>query len=243
MKNNLWKLLATAIVLALLVAGCAPATEAPKPTITTEPTKVSEPTKATEPTKAPEPTKPEGPVVMRVGTTSIWDGNNLGVEVSGWLVYRLLFDTIVEFGPNAEFVPGLAESWSVDDSGLVWTFKIRKGVTFHDGTPCKAEDIAWSLKWMEEIGFDSIAYMWKGLFKEVVALDDTTLQITTVSPVSYMEYVLSYSFVVPRSVWGNMTDHDTMAAYTGKDATTGTGPFKFVEWVQGEHLILEKNED
>jgi peptide/nickel transport system substrate-binding protein len=245
------------ILLTPVFSGCAPATEAPP-----EPTAVEaaeppqqEPTKAPteppkeEPTEAPteppqeEAAKPEEPVIMRVGTTSIWDGNNLGVEVSGWLPYRLIFDSIVEFGANGEFVEGLADSWSVDDTGLVWTFNIRDGITFHDGSPCTAEDIAWSLTWMEEIGFDSIAYMWSGLFDEVVALDNNTLQITTVSPLSYMEYVLSYSFVVPKSVWGDMTDHDTMAAYTGEDATTGTGPFKFVEWVPDEYLILEKNED
>jgi len=231
MNTKLWRLLAAAIVVAMLVAGCGPGTEAPGPS------------EAPEATEAPEPTEPEGPVVMRIGTTSIWNGNNLGVEVSGWVVYRLLFDSIVEFGPNGEFIPGLAENWSVDESGLVWTFNIREGVTFHDGTPCTAEDIAWSLTWMEEIGFDSIAYMWSGLFEEVIALDDTTLQITTVSPISYMEYVLSYSFVVPRSVWGEITDHDTMAAYTEDDATVGTGPFSFVEWVPDEYLILGKNEN
>jgi peptide/nickel transport system substrate-binding protein len=191
----------------------------------------------------PAPPPPPEPVELKVGTTSIWDGLNLGVEVSGWLPYRLIFDSIVEFGANGAFIPGLAETWSVDDTGLVWTFKIREGIKFHDGTDCKAGDVAWSLNWMSDVGFDSIAYMWDGLFEEVVATDDTTLQITTVSKVSYMEYVLSYAFVVPKSVWGDIADSDTMAAYTEEDATTGTGPFKFVEWVADQHLILEANED
>jgi peptide/nickel transport system substrate-binding protein len=198
---------------------------------------------ATEPPPPPEPEPEPEPSELKVGVTSIWDGLNLGVEVSGWLPYRLVFDSIVEFGANGAFIPGLAKSWSVDDTGLVWTFEIQDGVTFHDGTPCTAEDIAWSLTWMEEVGYDSIAYMWAGLFEEVVALDDTTLQITTVSPISYMEYVLSYSFVVPQSVWGDIADNETMAAYTEEDATIGTGPFKFVEWSPDEYLILEANED
>jgi peptide/nickel transport system substrate-binding protein len=186
---------------------------------------------------------PAEPVTLRVGTTYLMDGNNLGVETSAWGIYRLMFDAIVEYGENESFIPGLAESWSVDDTGLVWTFKIREGITFHDGTPCTAEEIAWSLKWMEEIGFDSIAYMWAGLFTDVTALDPTTLQITTETPLGIMEYALSYSFVVPQSVWGDMTDHETMAAYTGEDATTGTGPYIFGEWVPDEYLILEANQD
>ena len=273
MKRKYWRVLSTLVVIALIIpvmAACQPTEEATEVAPVEEPVEevveaeepaepeeVAETEEVAEPeepeeveaeeteevVEAEEPAEPEGPVIMRVGTTSIWDGNNLGVEVSGWLPYRLIFDSIVEFGANGAFIEGLAKSWSVDDSGLVWTFDIREGISFHDGTPCTAEEIAWSLTWMEEVGFDSIAYMWSGLFEEVVALDDTTLQITTVSPLSYMEYVLSYSFVVPQSVWVDITDHDTMAAYTEDDATTGTGPFKFVEWVPDEYLILEKNED
>jgi peptide/nickel transport system substrate-binding protein len=244
MKSYIWKLLAVLVILAMIIplAGCKK--EAAEPTQAAPVTEPTEPPKE-EPTKAPppEPTETPEPAVFKVGTTYLWDGNNLGVETSAWGIYRLLFDSIVEFGANESFIPGLAESWSVDDTGLVWTFKIREGVTFHDGTPCTAEDIAWSLKWMEEIGFDSIAYMWAGLFSDVTAVDATTLQITTASPVGYMEYVLSYSFVVPQSVWGDISDHETMAAYTGEDATIGTGPYIFNEWVPDEYLILDANEN
>jgi peptide/nickel transport system substrate-binding protein len=244
MKSNFWKLLAVLVILTMIVplAGCGKETAEP-----TEAPPVVEPTEppAEEPTEAPppEPTEPPEPAVFKVGTTYLWDSNNLGVETSGWGIYRLLFDSLVEFGANESFIPGLAESWSVDDSGLVWTFKIREGVTFHDGTPCTAEEIAWSLTWMEEVGFDSIAYMWAGLFEDVTALDATTLQITAFNPVGYMEYALSYSFVVPQSVWGDISDYETMAAYTDEDATTGTGPYIFNEWVTDEYMILDANED
>jgi peptide/nickel transport system substrate-binding protein len=244
MKSYFWKLLTVLIILTLILplAGCKAETEEP-----TEAPPVIEPTEPpkVEPTEPPppEPTEPPEPAVFKVGTTYLWDSNNLGVETSGWGVYRLLFDSIVEFGANESFIPGLAESWSVDDSGLVWTFKIREGITFHDGTPCTAEEIAWSLTWMEEVSFDSIAYMWAGLFEDVTALDATTLQITTFSPVGYMEYALSYSFVVPQSVWGDISDYETMAAYTEEDATIGTGPYVFNEWVTDEYMILDANEN
>lgn len=242
MKYKNWKFLSILLVIALIIpamAACQTKEAAPEPT----PVEVQAVTPVVEEAEEPEEeVVPAEPVIMRIGTTSIWNGNNLGVEVSGWLPYRLIFDSIVEFGANGQLVPGLAESWSVDESGFVWTFNIKEGVVFHDGSPCTAEEIAWSLTWMEEIGYDSIAYMWSGLFEEVVALDDTTLQITTTAPLSYMAYALSYSFVVPESVWGEMADHDAMAAYTGEDATIGTGPFVFVEWVPDEYLILDKNE-
>ena len=240
MRYKKWRLISILLVIAFMIpalAACQPKVEAPVPAPVEE-----EEAAAVEEADEPEEASPPEPVIMRVGTTSIWDGNNLGVEVTGWLPYRLVYDSIIEFGPNGTFIEGLAESWSVDDSGLVWTFKIRDGITFHDGTPCTAEEVAWSLTWMEEIDFDSIAYMWSDLFEEVVALDANTLQITTMSPISYMEYALSYSFVVPQSVWGEMADHDTMAAYTEVDATTGTGPFIVNEWVPDEYLILDRND-
>lgn len=243
MKTRNLKILSLIAILALLmpaIAACAPATEEPTEPPPVEPTEPS----VVEPTEAPpEPTLPPEPAVFKVGTTFLWNSNNLGVETSGWGIYRLLFDSIVEFGANESLVPGLAETWSIDDSGLVWTFKIREGITFHDGTPCTAEEIAWSLTWMEEIGYDSIAYMWAGLFEDVTALDATTLQITTFEPVGFMEYALSYSFVVPQRVWGDISDHETMAAYTGEDATIGTGPYIFGEWVTDEYMILNANEN
>lgn len=244
MKSKFWKLIAVLVIVTMIIplAGCkketAEPTEAPPVTEPTEPPK-AEPTEV----PPPEPTEPPEPAVLKVGTTFLWNSNNLGVETSGWGIYRLLFDSIVEFGANESLVPGLAETWSVDDSGLVWTFIIKEGITFHDGTPCTAEEIAWSLTWMEEIGYDSIAYMWTGLFEDVTALDATTLQITTFEPVGLMEYALSYSFVVPQGVWGDISDHETMAAYTGEDATIGTGPYIFGEWVMDEYLILNANEN
>ena len=108
----------------------APAEEQAEPPKAEEPEEAEEPEvveepaepepEVEEPTEEPEP-EPEGPVVMRVGTTGIWNGNNLGVEVSGWLAYRLIFNSIIELGPKGASIPGLAESWSVDESGLVWT--------------------------------------------------------------------------------------------------------------------------
>jgi peptide/nickel transport system substrate-binding protein len=266
MARKYWRIIIVLLVLCMIIpaiAACQPKEEATEVAAVEKPAEVEEVEEVTEPEEAeevaepeeteevaepePEPEveepEPEGPVVMRVGTTGIWDGNNLGVEVTGWLAYRLIYDSIIELGAKGASIPGLAESWSVDESGLVWTFKIREGITFHDGTPCTADDIAWSLTWMEEVGFDSIAYMWAGMFEEVTAVDDTTLQIKTFTPISYMNYVLSYSFVVPRSVWGEITDHETMAAYTEEDATIATGPFKYVEWVPDEYLILDKNEN
>ena len=121
------------------------------------------------------------PVTLDVGTTYIWDTAN---PTFGWYNYTiryLIYDTLVEEMGISNFQPGLAESWEVSDDGLVWTFKIREGVKFHDGTPCDANAVAWSLNWTIEKEVETFAFYLYN-FEEIVALDDTTLQVTLSSP-------------------------------------------------------------
>jgi len=268
MRKNLWKLLVTMAILTTFVpglAGCATPTpeviekvvtqiikETVKETIIVEGTpqviekevtKVveKEVTKVVEKviTATPEP-KPAGPVTLRVGTTYIWDTAN---PTFGWYNYGLrylLYDTLVEEAGISNFVPGLAESWTVSDDGLVWTFKIREGVTFHDGTPCTAEDIAWSLNWTIENEIETFSFYLVN-FQEIIALDPTTLQVTLSEPVGNMEYLLMYVWILPQSVWEGMS-YDDIMEFEDLAAGMGTGPYKLIEWVEGEYLILEANE-
>lgn len=88
--------------------------------------------------------------------------------------------------------------------------KIREGVTFHDGTPCTAEDIAWSFNLLMEGMIGPLELYVEG-FEEVVALDPTTVQITLSEPTALMLTArLHYAWILPRSVWEGMTYDDIM---------------------------------
>jgi len=267
MKSNLWKLLAMVVALAMLapvLAACGPTPEpevvertivetvivAGTPEVVEKVvtevvevekvvTEVVEVEKLVTPT--PEP-KPEGPVEMRVGTTFILDTSNINVSWTSWGIWRLIYDSIVETAEMGIYRPGIAEEWSVSDDGLTWTFKIREGMTFHDGTPLTAEEVAWSLNWMINVGNDSLSYLWWN-FEEVVALDETTLQITTGTPVGNMEYLLFWAFIVPESAWGQFDNYDDMSAFSGVEAMVGSGPFMVTDFVPDEYLIMEANAD
>ena len=180
-------------------------------------------------------------MTLRVGTTYIWDTANPAIGWHNSTLRYLLYDTMVEEAGISDFVPGLAEDWSVSDDGLVWTFKIREGVTFHDGTPCTAEDVAWSLNWTIENQIEALSF-YLANFAEIVALDPTTLQVTLSDPVGNMEYLLIYVWILPRSVWEGMT-YDEILEFEDLSAGIGTGPYKLVDWVQGEYLILDANEE
>jgi len=243
MKNKLWKLLTVMIALTMLITslvGCTTPTEEPTESPAPE-EPVVEPTEepVVEPTDEPAP--PE-PVTMRIGTTFLLDTVNINVSWTSWQMWRLIYDSVVETGELGVYRPGLAESWEVSDDGLVWTFKIREGATFHDGTPCTAEEVAWSLNWMINVGNDSLSYLWWN-FTEVVALDATTLQITTGDPLGNMEYLMFWAFIVPESVWGQFDTYETMAEFVDLSAATGTGPYKLAEYEADDYLLLEANEN
>jgi peptide/nickel transport system substrate-binding protein len=253
MNNKSYKLLALLVALLLVavgLAGCGTSTteapEVPEVEVTeapeAEPTEVPE-VEPTEP-EVEEPTAPPEeaePIILNVGTTYIWDTANPAIGWYNYTLRYLLYDTLVEEAGISNFVPGLAESWEVSDDGLVWTFKIREGVTFHDGTPCTAEDVAWSLNWTIENEIETFAFYLVN-FSEIVALDDTTLQVTLSDPVGNMEYLLMYVWILPSSVWEGMT-YDDILEFEDLSAGIGTGPYKLVEWVEGEYLILEGNKD
>ncbi len=252
MKSNLWKLWVGLVILALLVpmlAACTSdddeePTEAPvvKPTDApaVEPTGASVPDPTSEPPVEPSEEAGE-PVTLRVGTTYIWDGPNPHIAWYGYSIRYLLYDALLDTSELAVYSPGLAESWSASDDGLVWTFKIREGVTFHNGEPCTAAEVAWGINWMIETETDSLSYIFWA-FTEAVALDPTTLQITLSEPVGNMEYMAYWTWVTPESVWGGMTYED-MQEFNDLTGTIGTGMYKVVDWVEGEYLILEANEN
>ncbi len=238
-------------VLTTLVTGlaaCAPKetpapTEPPPEEATEAPPEEATEAPPEEATEAPTeiPTEAE-PVTLRVGVTTIWDAIN---PATGWESYALRYwfhDGLIEWAELQTFEPGLAESWTVSDDELVWTFKIREGVTFHDSTPCTAEDVAWSLNLLME-GMIGPLELYVTSFEEVVALDPTTVQITLSEPTALMLSArLHYAWILPRSVWEGMT-YDEIMEFEDPAAVIGTGPYKLVEYVEDEYMIVEANED
>jgi len=239
MRSKLWQFISVVVVtvmLASVLIGCAgpePATEEPA-----APT-----TAAGEATEAPteEPTEEE-PVTLRIGANYLVDTINPTVGWRNWPLRELWYDSPVEWTGTTNVEPSLAETWDTSDDGLVWTFKIREGVTFHDGTPCTAHEVAWTLNWFIENRIPT-QYIFIYPFTEVVALDETTLQITTEEPLATMiSLALIYSWVLPPHIWEDMTPEEAMES-TDLSVTIGTGPYKVVDYAKDEYMIMEANEN
>lgn len=149
------------------------------------------------------------------------------------VLYANVFEGLTRFMADGSVVAGLAESWEISDDGLSYTFSLRDGVTFHDGTIMDAEDVKFSL---DRIGAEDSANAQKALYAgitDVKVIDPGTVQITLGEPNGMMLFNLAWGdavIVAPESI-------DNIA-----QNPVGTGPFKFDDWVQGDRIEMSAYE-
>ncbi|MFC5583609.1 ABC transporter substrate-binding protein [Nitratireductor kimnyeongensis] len=150
------------------------------------------------------------------------------------ILYSNLFQGLTRIGRNGEVLPALAESWEVSDDGKIYTFKLRSGVTFHDGTTFDAEDVKFTL---DRARAEDSTNAQKQLFAAidtVEVIDPSTIQVTLSSPQGSFLYNLG---------WGDAVVVAPESAETNKEKPIGTGPFKFDKWAKGSSVTLVKNPD
>ena len=163
-----------------------------------------------------------------------------------------LFNGLVEkdWTADADFppiVPGLAESWSVSEDGKTYTFKLREGVKFHDGTPFNAEAANFNFQRMTnqehpyydpQVGSTALGVL-KGL-KGSKVVDEYTFQIELAEPnTGFIEAIASLPnyYIMSPAAFEKYGKDDI-----GQHAV-GTGPFKLVEWVRGQRTVMARNDD
>jgi len=150
------------------------------------------------------------------------------------VVYANVFEGLTRIAYDGTVIPGLTQRWEVSPDGLVYTFYLRRNVTFHDGTDFTADDAAFSLQ--RAMADDSVNAQ-KSLFsaiKAVVPLGPSTLLVELSHPDARLPFKLGLGdavMVAPES------------ADTNRTHPVGTGPFRFVRWVQGDRVELEANPD
>ena len=147
------------------------------------------------------------------------------------VTYANLFEGLTRFASDGAVVPGLAQSWSVSEDGLTWTFDLRPGVVFHDGTAMDSADVVFSLnRARAEDSTNAQKALFAGI-ADVSAPDTTTVVITLDAPNGNFAFNMAWGdavIVAPESVATNATQ------------PVGTGPFRFVEWAKGDSVTLER---
>lgn len=179
--------------------------------------------------------------VLRVGLPTIPSTLDPATALEGpvGLIGRQIFDTLVQYREVASDIgPGLAAHWSVSRDGLTWSFRLRDGVRFHDGTPLSAQRVVESLERVILAGAHNapapnaaaprLVRGTPGVVKEIRAADPRTVQISLVLPYAPLPAVLAhpaFSIVLAGSVG---------------QGWIGTGPYRFVEAGPGG-IVLDAN--
>jgi peptide/nickel transport system substrate-binding protein len=151
---------------------------------------------------------------------------------------EMLYNGIVRNDPNGpdKVVPGLAESWDISKDGLTYTFHLRKGLKYSDGTPLTAEDVAWNLEQFADPEVNvSLAAVANGM-ESAKATNDTTVVVKLEHPVAAFLYNLAIfpAFIVDKT----KLEEEGPAFWKHP---VGTGPFKLKEFAGGSHITFEKN--
>ena len=155
-------------------------------------------------------------------------------------VNRHIFDRLINQGPNQELLPGLAESWSVTDDPTVWEFRLRRGVTFHDGSPFTADDVAFTIERAPNVPNSPSGYgTYLKQIAEVIIVDDHTIRLRTETPYPLIPNDISTVAIISRENGAGAATED----YNSGEAAIGTGPFRFVDSVPGDRIVLERNDD
>lgn len=141
-----------------------------------------------------------------------------------------VFDPLVRYDRQMAFTPGLATTWEIRD-GSVWRFRLREGVTFHDGSPFTAGDVAFSIERLRAHP-DRDIHRYVSAIHEVRVVDPYTIDVHSDRPAGLLS-VLSFVYILPK---GRVESLGEEAFFR---APAGTGPYRVAGWRKGGALRLE----
>jgi peptide/nickel transport system substrate-binding protein len=244
MPKRLW-MLTLVLVLGMVLAACAPAAAPAAP--------AAEPAApAAEEAAGPGPDEMDGTLIVGRGGDSVTLEAGPATDGESVLVINTIIEGLVRMeGTSTKPIPALAESWETEDS-QTWTFHLRQGVTFHDGTPFNAEAVKWNLDRVRDpenpYRFDRTFEYYAYEFGEtlgitdVIVVDEYTVQIVLSLPSAVLLNKLALGFAFgmnsPTAVMEQGAAYGTPAG-----TSVGTGRFKFVEWVPDDRIVVERNDE
>ncbi|AVX03642.1 periplasmic dipeptide transport protein [Maritalea myrionectae] len=177
----------------------------------------------------------------------------IGYDWQNWSMIKSLFDGLMDYKPGTtELVPDLAESYTISDDGLVYTFNLKPGVKFHNGREFVASDVKYTLDRVVNPttqspgagffgaidGFDAASSGDADGLSGVKVLDDQTVEITLSRPDATFLHVMALNFahVVPKEAV------DEHGQDFGKHPV-GTGAYEMTDWTLGQHVIFSRFDD
>ncbi len=222
------------------------------------------------------PVAAQDPVTFRIGITQAPSPTALNpfraLLAADYTLFTDQYDLLVEYGPNLEPAPGLAQTWDVSDDGLTWTWHMRPGVTWSDGTPFTAEDPRFMFQYIldshdpsyvgpqapdgNDTDGDGAADNPLSLFDSYLDLDGgfEATRITSISAPDDMTLVITTSEpvatlnqinipIVAKHVWQDITFKDASTSPGSVEQSVGTGPFRMVQFDPKQAVVLDARPD
>ena len=153
------------------------------------------------------------------------------------VVIEQVYSTLLNLDENAKPYAGIAESWSVAEDGLSWTFTLRPGLMFHNGEALTAEDVVYSF---ERILDPDSGYAYRSQIEtidEVTAVDELNVRFDLNRVTGPFEIYMAFpgSSIVPKDLVESGWDLNAQPV--------GSGPFKFISYTPRDSIVFERNDD
>ena len=253
-KKVLALILTAAMVVGLAACGGSTSNDAASTTDETT-TESSDNQAADETTDATEATASTGEKILSVQVgpdpETIDPALNSAVDGGNMLLHS--FECLLAVDENGQLVPGQAESWETSEDGLTWTFHLRDGLKWSDGSDLTANDFVYSWKrvcdpMVAAPYADTVLSMVAGYDKaiegdldalQVAAQDDNTLVVTLNAPCSYFGSLAAFATLSPVQEATVTANGDAWA--TSAETYISNGPFYVSEWVPGSYIMMSKN--
>jgi peptide/nickel transport system substrate-binding protein len=153
------------------------------------------------------------------------------------LANMLIFEGLVGLDARLEPVPRLAESWDVSGDARTITFKLREGVTWHDGTPLTARDVAFTFEQIRSVEAPSLWKAYMSSVEQVSTPDDRTVVVEYARP--YAPGLVTWTVgILPQHIYGK----GDLVSSDGNREPIGTGPYRLARWEPGKRLMLQAND-
>jgi peptide/nickel transport system substrate-binding protein len=245
-RRRFLRLLASVGAAAPLLAACGAAPATPGASSTSVPATGGPVTVNQNVTAAPATEQPAAAPAGTAGGTFTFgrssDSDNLDPvtqdgNVDIW-IFMSIYDQLVRVNDTGTGLePALAEKWDVSPDGLTYTFHLRKGVVFSDGTPLKASDVKFSINRAKTNKKSGWTFTLEPL-KDISTPDDSTVVMTLNQPwAPFLSDIAMFNASILSEAFVTKIGEDKLV-----EQTMGTGPFSLVEWKKGEYITLKKND-
>lgn len=169
--------------------------------------------------------------------TKFFPANEKGTNSNDYvIVIANIYDSLVRMNAQGEIVPGLATEWTVSEDGLCYTFTLREGVKFHDGSLVTADDVVFSLEMSAPLANGKALLI---NYDHAEKVDEKTVNVYLSAPYSgFINGMASRVAMIFSKAY-----YEAVGAEGYQAAPIGTGAYKFVSAISGDSITLEANEE